>query len=171
MIPKLASLEEGAQLKERVNAFSLKCQIYVPYTEFSRLKDENAMVVSRVPFWRKALVSNGSRLVIRVCSQPQLLMVRIFKCKSYAVIWRVFVRKLIGELAMMFLFGAMNHFHMSLILFLLFRQQLPNVWRTSRENGEAPVMGKEGYMFVLVVNLEHKIVRMMRHHTLCKVHH
>ena len=32
-------------------------------------------------------------------------------------------------------------------------------------------MGKERYMFVLVVNLEHKIVRMIRYHTLCKVHH
>ena len=53
MIPKLASLEEVAQLKERVNAFSMKCQTYVPYVEFSHLKEENAMVVSRVPFLEK----------------------------------------------------------------------------------------------------------------------
>ena len=109
--------------------------------------------------------------MIRECIQQRLVMVRIFKCKSYAVIWRVFVRKLIGKLATMFLCGAMNYFHMSLMLFLLCRQQLANVWRTSRENGEAPAMGKERYMFVSVVNVEHKIVRMMRHHTLCKVHH
>ena len=32
-------------------------------------------------------------------------------------------------------------------------------------------MEEERYMFVLVVNLQHNIVRMMRHHTLCKVHH
>ena len=48
--PKLASLEEVAQLKECVNAFSMKCQTYGRYTEFSRLKDENAMVVSRLFF-------------------------------------------------------------------------------------------------------------------------
>ena len=122
-------------------------------------------------FWGKALVSNESRLVIRVCTQPRLVIARIFKCKSYAVIRRVFGRKLIEKLAMMFLFGAMDYFHMSLTLFLLLQQQLPNVWRTSVGNGEALVMGKERYMFVLVVNLEHRIVRMMRHHTFCKVHH
>ena len=53
MILKLASLEEVAQLKERANASSMKYQTYVPYPEFSRLKEENATVISRVSFLEK----------------------------------------------------------------------------------------------------------------------
>ena len=143
-IPKLASLEEAAQLKERVNALSIKCQTYGPYAEFSRLREENSMVVLPVSFLEKGssfkwALSGDSSVHSTTASDGS----KWFKCKRYAVVWRVFVRKLIRNLAKIFLCGALNFFHMSLMLFPLFQQQLEDIngKRSSADDAKREVYG------------------------------